>query len=175
MMHKYMDAGLVARAQAGDNLACEDLLRRLQPVLRMYFTNRIGRKATVDDLVQNTLLRVHSGLAVLQHLDRLIPFAMKAARYELYDLYRGRYGAKERVLDPMLLPDRPDSTSNAPDDMLDAERALSMLPAATRRVFALREHGYRYREIAEHMGTTESAIKMQVLRGLRRMRCAMAA
>ncbi len=175
MTHKHIDAGLVARAQAGDKLACEDLLRRLQPVLRMYFTNRIGRRDSVNDLVQNTLLRVHNGLAALQHLDRLMPFAMKAAKYELYDLYRGRYGAKERVLDPMLLPDRPGSMGNAPDDMLDAERALSMLPATTRRVFALRDHGYRYREIAERMGTTESAIKMQVLRALRRMRCAMAA
>lgn len=175
MTYKHIDAGLVARAQAGDSLACEDLLRRLEPTLRMYFTRRIGRKAAVDDLVQNTLLRVHSGLAALQHLDRLIPFAMKAARYELCDLYRGRYGAKERVLDPMLLPDRPDTMGNAPDDMLDAERALSILSATTRRIFTLREHGYRYREIAERMGTTESAIKMQVLRALRRMRCAMAA
>ena len=53
---------------------------------------------------------------------------------------------------------------NTPDDMLDAECALSMLPAPTRRIFTLKGHGYRYREIAERMGTTESAIKMQVLR-----------
>ena len=57
-----------------------------------------------------------------------------------------------------------------PLDGLDLERALEMLSPRARRIIELREYGYRYEEIAEIIGTTEAAIKMQVKRAFEKMR-----
>jgi len=170
---REFDAGLVERAQAGDEQAREILLTRLQPLLRAFFIKRIGRKTEVDDLVQNTLLRVHGGLEDLNHSDRLKAFAMKAALFELHDLYRGRYGTKERLYDPEFPPNHSERPTAA-GSSIDAERALAMLTPKARRILELREYGYRYQEIAEMIGTTEAAIKMQVKRAFDKMRDALA-
>ncbi len=164
------DIDLVERAQAGDDQAREQLLSSLQPVLRAFFIKRIGLKPTVDDLIQNTLLRVHGGLTALKDPNRLKAFAMKAALFELHDLYRGRYGPKEALYDPEHPPERAERDDASAGIVVDLERALSILTPHARRILELREYGYRYQEIAEMVGTSEAAIKMQVKRAFEKMR-----
>ncbi len=163
------DIDLVERAQAGDDQAREQLLSSLQPVLRAFFIKRIGLKPIVDDLIQNTLLRVHGGLVALKDPNRLKAFSMKAALFELHDLYRGRYSPKETLYDPEYPPERAERDTSA-GIVVDLERALSILTPRARRILELREYGYRYQEIAEMVGTSEAAIKMQVKRAFEKMR-----
>ena len=171
MAYQYgFDIALVERAQRGDEQARDQLLRRLEPMLRAFFIKRIGLKPTVDDLVQNTLLRVHGGLEALKDSGRLKAFAMKAALFELHDLYRGRYGPKESLYDPGLPPEYAERNESSAGIVVDLERALSLLTPRARRVLELREYGYRYQEIAEMVGTSEAAIKMQVKRAFEKMR-----
>lgn len=143
-------------------------------MLRGFFIKRIGLRPAVDDLVQNTLLRVHTGLEALKNPDRLKAFAMKAALFELHDLYRGRYGPKEALYDPDVLPERTERDATA-GIAVDAERALALLTPHARRILELREYGYRYQEIAEMVDTTEAAVKMQVKRAFEKMREALVA
>src|SRR5690606_29805592 len=110
-------------------------------------------------LVQNSLLRVSGGIQDLNDSSRLKAFAMKAAFFELQDLYRGRYRAKETLFDPLVSVDSVEEIDSA--DRMDLERALSQLSDHARRILELREYGYRYEEIAEKLGTTEAAVKMQ--------------
>ncbi|HYE97030.1 MAG TPA: sigma-70 family RNA polymerase sigma factor [Rubricoccaceae bacterium] len=164
-----LDPQAVARAQAGDGVARERILTALQPLLRGFFVGRIGHREEVDDLVQNTLLRIHRGLSDLVQPDRLRGFAMKAALFELNDFYRGRYSARETLYDPDSPPDDP----TRPDDAglrMDLERALATLSPRARRIIELRELGYPYLDIAELLGTTEAAVKMQVKRAFERLR-----
>lgn len=163
------ESALVEQAQAGDRAAREQLLVNLEPVLRAFFIKRIGYKPAVDDLVQNTLLRVHGGLEALKDSNRLKAFAMKAALFELHDLYRGRYSPKESLYDPERPPESL-GEGNTAGAGFDAERALSLLTPRARRILELREYGYRYQEIAEMIGTSEAAIKMQVKRAFEKMR-----
>lgn len=159
----------VARAQAGDEAARERLLAAVQPPMRAFFTSRIGRVPEVDDLVQNALVRVHRGLDALQQPDRFQAFAMKAALFELQDHYRGRYSSREALFDP----DLPAPGSVGPDDVglrLDLDRALASLTDHARQILELRELGYPYVEIAETLGTTEAAVKMQVKRAFEKLR-----
>ncbi len=164
------DRGLVERAQGGEREALEELLRRLEPIFRSFFRRRVGARAAVDDLVQNSLLRVHSGLAALKNPERLKPFAMKAALFELHDMYRGRYSAKEALYEPERLPDTNTRDSGWAGSNLDLERALSILTPHARRILEMRQYGYRYKEIAKALGTTETAVKMQVKRAFTKMR-----
>jgi len=174
MASTTFDPDQVRAAQNGDDQARSDLLTRLEPILRGYFIKRIGKVADVDDLVQNTLVRVHEGLAALEKPGSLKAFAMKAALFELQDFYRGRYDMKEHLYDPDLPPDR----TTDPDDgtaRVDLEKAMEVLTPKARRIIELREYGYRYREIAQMIDTTEAAIKMQVKRAFDKMRDALGA
>lgn len=164
----------VERAQEGDDQARSALLAKMEPMLRGYFIKRIGKQTEVDDLVQNTLLRVHRGLEDLEKPGSLKSFAMKAALFELQDYYRGRYDLKESLYDPEMPPERtgPDRSGA---DRVDVERALEALSPKARRIMELREYGYRYREIAQMIDTTEAAIKMQVKRAFDTMREALLA
>lgn len=167
-----LDHTLVESAQAGDEQARTELLSRLQPILRAFFVSRIGRKPEVDDLVQNTLVRVHTGLTDLKNPRRLKAFTMKAAIFELHDLYRGRYSGKERLYDPDNPPEHPSGDGSA-GAAVDLQRALDALSPKARQIIELREYGYRYEEIADIVGSTEAAIKMQVKRAFEKMRSAL--
>jgi len=76
---------------------------------------------------------------------------------------------KERLYDPDLPLNR---TTDADDgsDRVDVETALEQLSPKARRIIELREYGYKYREIAQMIDTTEAAIKMQVKRAFDKMR-----
>jgi RNA polymerase sigma-70 factor (ECF subfamily) len=164
-----LDPQMVLRAQGGDAAARERIVTALQPALRGFFVNRIGAGPDVDDLLQNTLIRIHRGLNALLQPDRLKAFAMKAALYELQDHYRGRYSSRESLFDP----DLPTPGSVDPDDVplrLDLDRALAGLSEHARRILELRELGYPYTDIADSLGTTEAAVKMQVKRAFERLR-----
>ncbi len=162
----------VRAAQNGDERALNALLNALEPILRGYFIKRIGKGPDVDDLVQNALLRVHKGLDDLRKPGSFKSFAMKGALYELQDFYRGRYDMKENLFDPEKPLQR---TTKANDSLpgMDVERALEALSPKARRIIELREYGYRYREIAQMIDTTEAAIKMQVKRAFDKMRDAL--
>lgn len=164
-----LGAEFVVKAKAGDRESEERILERLRPILHTYFIKRIGLKPEVEDLIQNTLLRVHNGFKDLEHPERFMGFVMKAALYELHDLYRGRYSGREALFDPSLPPQSRvvESTSAS---TLDAEKALSVLSPKARKILELKEYGYRYKEIADMINSSEAAVKMQVKRAFERMR-----
>lgn len=164
------DPKLVRRAQQGERNSRNLLLGRLSKVFESFFKRKLGNQAVVDDLVQCSLLRVNSGLEALQQMDKFKAFAMKAAMFELHDYYRGRHSPKERTYEPQLLPDNKDFINPASGDAIDLEKALAMLTPHARRILELREHGYKFKEIAEMLDTTETAAKMQVKRAFEKMR-----
>lgn len=172
--NRRFSSELVAQAQEGDEAARDRLLADLQPILRAFFIKRIGVKPEVDDLIQNTLLRVHRGLSDLKDTERLKAFTMKAALFELNDLYRGRYGTKEALYDPEYPPEETARTDHG-GIRVDLERALAVLTPKARQIIELREYGYRYEEIAQTIGSTEAAVKMQVKRAFEKMRSTLAA
>ena len=159
----------VSRAKAGDDRERDALLRAIEPVLRSFYRSRIGGDPIVDDLVQNALVRVHRGLQALDNPARFKAFALKAALFELQDFYRGRYSSREALFDP----DLPTPGSVGPDDVatrLDLRAALATLTDHAQRILEMRELGYAYVEIADTLGTTEAAVKMQVKRAFARLR-----
>lgn len=123
----------------------------------------------MDDLVQNTLLRLHRALPELNDPSSLKPFAMKAAVFELQDYYRGRYSAKEHLFDPGA-PPVVQIVEHDEGIELDYGHMMSAISPNARRILELRAYGYRYDEIGEAVGSSEAAIKMQVKRALDKLR-----
>ncbi len=169
-----LSPAVVALARSGQEQARTRVLKALQPILERFFRARIGgHRAEVDDLVQNTLVRVHTSLADLNDPAAFKAFAMKAALFELQDYYRGRYRAKESLLDPD--QPLPGDVEDAPGTAIDVARALASLSPRARRIMELRAYGYRYEEIAGLVDSSEAAIKMQVKRAIEKLRDLMVA
>lgn len=160
--------GLVEQAQQGNAQALNRLMELLDPVLRSFFRKRLGgNRSEIDDLVQNTLLRVIHSLHDLREPDRLKSFTLRAAIFELQDLFRGRYAAREERYQVEVHPEP--SHQDPQDIRLDVQQAVAQLPERTREILELKEIGYKYQEIALMLGLTESAIKMQVKRAYERL------
>ncbi|MDE2731847.1 MAG: RNA polymerase sigma factor [Bacteroidota bacterium] len=162
---------LVRRARSGEEAAINLLLVRLKPVLKKYFSRRLTDTFSVDDLVMNTILRTRNGLPKIRTAESFRAFAFKAASYELHDYYRGRYSPKEILPDPEKTPESAaQDTSHTVGLRLDIERALQLLSDRARCIIELKLQGYKYREIAETLDTSEGAVKMQVRRAFAALR-----
>ena len=170
---------VIERARAGDAAAVNLILEHLWPVYKEFFERKsksFTDRSIVHDLVHNALLRLRKSLKGLRKTESLMAYAMKNANYELHDMYRrrGQYAPKEVPLAPEKMPEQaPSSSSSAADERLDVDSALNSLTPRARRVLELKVHGYRYREIAELLDTTEAAVKMQVKRAFKAMRKAL--
>jgi RNA polymerase sigma-70 factor, ECF subfamily len=162
------DLYTVERARDGDVAALEQVLAAIRPVLVAFFTNRIGSGPDAEDLAQNTLVRLNRAISELNDPGSLKAFAMRAAVFELQDFYRGRNRTKEWLFDPHEAPEtRAEEPTGA--DSLDIDRVLSAITPHARKILELRAYGYQFDEIAEMVGSTKAAVKMQVRRAIDRL------
>jgi RNA polymerase sigma-70 factor, ECF subfamily len=163
---------LMLASLAGSDMANEALLTRLSVLLRSYFKGRltrIGRTAAdAEDLVQETLISIHTHRHTYDQTQLLTPWAYAIAHYRLVDyLRRTRTSAAAVPLDEV--PDLPaDGDSNAVDSGLDLHALISQLTPKMRQAIELvKLQGFSVSEAAVRTDMSESAIKVSVHRGLK--------
>ena len=124
---------LMLAAMEGDARAYRALLTDLRPRLWGYFNRRLQRDpGEVDDLVQDTLLAVHSRRETYDRTQPLTPWIYAIARYRLIDHYR-RTGRRAFIkLDDAYAELRAEDASAAAEARKDVEAALATLPERTR-------------------------------------------
>lgn len=158
----------------GDAAAHRSLLTRLGAHLRAYFKGqlrRIGRgPAEAEDLVQEALIAIHTRRATYDRAQPLTPWVYAIARYKLLDHLRR---TRASVLD---VPVEEAAEVLARDDVADAESAYDLaklmghLPPKAREVIQyVKLDGLSAREAASRAGMSESAVKVAVHRGLRKL------
>ena len=163
---------LWTRAQAGDEVAYRGALSRIAVRLRGYFARRVfGLADDVEDLVQETLLALHLQRGTYDPRLPVSAWVYAIARHKLVDLLRRR-GRREAFnvplddLDEALHPAAPDSHFA----QRDLAALLDTLPAAQRRAITLTKiEGLSVSEASLRSAVSESAIKVQVHRGLKRL------
>ncbi len=165
-------APLWRRAQAGDEAAYRESLALLAARLRAYLRRRLSaRPEDVEDLVQETLLALHLQRGTHDPSLTVSAWAVAIARHKLVDHWRRR-GRREGLHDAI---DDVDEALLAVDDedrgaSRDLETLLRELPEAQRRAIVLTKlDGLSVAEAAARTGASESAIKVQVHRGLKRL------
>jgi RNA polymerase sigma-70 factor (ECF subfamily) len=150
----------------GDAAAHAALLRALVPLLRAYYRPRLDGAAGIEDLVQETLIAVHTRRT---SYDRDRPFTawlFSIARYKMIDRFRRehRYYPVEDFSETLSIT----SFEEASNARVDVERLLERLPAkqagAIRRT---RLDGLSTAEAAEDASIGESDVKVSVHRGLK--------
>ncbi|NMN04729.1 MULTISPECIES: sigma-70 family RNA polymerase sigma factor [unclassified Novosphingobium] len=151
----------------GDTACQTQLLRALVPVLEAFYRRRMrdGRD-DIDDLVQETLIAVHTRRATF---DRDRPFGgwlFAIARYKMVDHFRrGGRTCTIEGLDDILVAEGFEDASNA---RLDVDRLLDELPPKqSQAIRATRLEGLNTSEAAARAKMGESDVKVSVHRGLK--------
>jgi RNA polymerase sigma-70 factor (ECF subfamily) len=155
------------------------LLDRLSGRLRGYYKGRlarIGRSATeAEDLVQEALIAIHTGRHTYDPAEPFTPWVQAIARYKLVDhLRRTRASLADAPID--------DATDvMAQDDHVgvesayDLRRLLARLPDKMRRAIEfVKIEGMSVAETASLCGVSESAVKVNVHRGLKALAASIA-
>ena len=167
-LRHLMQAGL-----DGDAAAHRALLSALVPVLRRFFGRRMGAAPDLEDLVQETLIAVHTRRASYDRARPFGPWLFAVARYKMIDHFRRRHA--DVSLDDLgdVLGDG--GFEDAVSARLDVDAALDTLTtkqAATIR--ATKIEGLSIAETAQREQLSEADVKVSVHRGLkalaRRMR-----
>lgn len=157
----------MGRSLGGDARAHEEMLRLLAPLLRSYFMRRIYDAAQdADDLVQESLIAIHTRRATYDLSRPLMPWVYAIARYKLIDHFR-RAGAAA--------PNEELQEAHASDEFeaacaarMDVETLLYGLPEKQRlAIRATRIEGKSIADVAALHGWTESDVKVSVHRGLK--------
>ena len=159
-----------------------EALQRHGRWLRQVILTRLGEPQAVDEVMQEVSLAAVASRAesVAQPSNLAAWLYRVAVRQSL--LYRRRSGRRRRLMDAAARCVAPagSAPSDPPDPLrwlLSAERdervraAVARLPRRDADVLVLKytEH-WSYRQIAEHLGLTESAVEARLHRARRRLR-----
>src|SRR5262245_3474984 len=171
---------LMVAGLAGDAVAHRELLRRLSHRLRAYYKSRlarVGRGATeAEDLVQEALLAIHTRRHTYDPTEPLTPWVYAIARYKLIDHLRT---ARASIAE---LPIKEAGDIMAQEDdhvgaesAYDLHRLLGRLPHKMRQAIeCVKLDGLSVAEAARRCRMSESAVKVNVHRGLRALAASIA-
>jgi RNA polymerase sigma-70 factor (ECF subfamily) len=159
--------GLMVAGLAGQAAPYRQLLDELSGRLRAYYGRRVPPGLDVEDLVQETLIAVHTRRATYDVNQPFTAWAYAIARYKLIDaLRRGRAHLRAPLEDADVLFVAPGA--EAAMARRDLERVLAKLPKRTQALIRdVKLAGLSTREAAEKHGMSESAVKVAVHRGLK--------
>ncbi len=143
--------------------------------LRRFVARRLDRD--VEDVVQETLLKVHRHLPDLRDDERIGPWAYRIARNAIIDHHRARARALEREVTADV-GDEPGAAEGSIDDNnLNAEVAswlvpmISQLDEPYREALVLTEvEGLSQVELAERLGMSRSGARTRVQRARAKLR-----
>jgi RNA polymerase sigma-70 factor (ECF subfamily) len=164
------DVRLIIRAQAGDLDAFEHLLRALEPALRRYIRRLLGARATVDDALQETFLRIWRGIGWLHEPALFRAWAYRIATREAHRLL-GRELKHEMLRADESELERLQAPFSDPAARLDLEAALSRISPLARTVLAAHYfEGLTLEEVAAVTEAPVGTVKSRLASGLKQAR-----
>ncbi len=161
---------LFLRGLTGDAAAYHAFLSKLGAHLRAFLGKRLfGWPDEVEDLVQECLLAMHNQRHTYQSDQPLTAWVHAIARYKMIDLLRAKSG-REALHVP--LDDEVEVFAASATDASDARRdlggLLATLPDRQRLpIVHVKIEGLSVAETSRLIGMSESAVKVNVHRGLK--------
>lgn len=151
----------------GDASAHADLLRAVMPLLKSFFARRLrDDSGEVEDLVQETLIAVHTRRGSFDRERPFTPWLYSIARHKLMDHFRRSYRHQPiEGLEEILVAEGFEQSSNA---AIDVDRLLRTLPHKQAR--AIRDTkllGLGVAQVAARAGLSVSDVKVSIHRGMK--------
>lgn len=170
------DEALMAAYRAGDRGAFDALFTRYAPRLRQMLSRRINRADDVADLVQQTFLQLHRARADFREDAKLRPWLYTIALNLARQYFRRKGHRTETSLGEHEPPERGrEGDPERPAVARELRVALDHLPAAQREVIELHWFsGLPFKEVAQVVGASESAVKVRAHRGYEKLRARLA-
>ncbi|MEO8667328.1 MAG: sigma-70 family RNA polymerase sigma factor [Bauldia sp.] len=162
---------LMAAALDGNAASYRTLLAEVSERLKAYFLRRLGRdrSADTDDLVQETLMAVHSRRATWDRDRPFTPWLHAVARDKLMDHFRRNRSRQTVPIDENDVFFAEDG-SGAAEARLDVGRLLDAIPQKrSDLVRRVRIEGQSIADTAAATGLSEAAVKIGVHRGVKDM------
>ncbi|MCL6520363.1 MAG: sigma-70 family RNA polymerase sigma factor [Armatimonadetes bacterium] len=193
MMHaatnqaRETDEELMARFQAGDSSAMEELFARFQKPLFNFFFRMVGRRETAEDLVQETFLKVCRFGQTFRGSDaKFTTWLFSIAGNQCRDYLRHRARRPETMLDDNIELNHSDNqigpysatgNSSVENHLIRVElrnaieEAINTLPEKERTAIILREyHDMEYKEIADVLGCPIGSVKVLIFRARQKLK-----
>lgn len=149
--------------------------REVEAQLRPYVARRVPSPADVDDVLQETFVRMHRGLATLGDDERFGPWVYRIASNAIADHLRAR--VRHPVASGEGVSEPGSAATEDPDEHLEADLAecvalfVARLPSPYREAITLTElEGLTQTDAAEMLGVSVSGMKSRVQRGRERIR-----
>jgi RNA polymerase sigma factor (sigma-70 family) len=157
---------LMIRAQQGDKQAYHVLLEQSGRWLARFFSQKIAADA-VDDLVQDTLISIHRKLSSYDAARPFLPWLAAIARYRWVDRLRQTYKHEAKALDFDIATEGHEDVVGA---KISIDRLLNQLPAGQADVIRfVKIEGLSIAEACQKTGQTESLVKVNIHRGLKKL------
>lgn len=161
---------LMLASLEGDARAYRELLQTVSGRLRSYYRKRLGAAfPDIEDLVQETLIAIHTRRSSFDRSQPFTAWAYAMARYKLIDhLRRARVRAAISVddCDELFAIDETEQAAASQD----VERLLSGLPEPVSEAIRLtRLQGLSIEEAAARTGKSATATKVSIHRALMRL------
>jgi len=161
---------LMAQYQRGDFAAASALIRRLSPQLHRFFLVQLSSRASADDLLQETWLRIHEVRHTYRPGEPVLPWLYAIARHIRVDHFRktARTSARERSLDETPEMAAPPPPAGAD---LSLQEMLAPLPESQREVIEmLKVAGMSLEEVARATSSSVGAVKQKAFRAYEKLR-----
>lgn len=160
-------ARLMTAAQDGDKAATNVLLTEVGVWLERYFRRRVPQHS-IDDLVQDVLIAFYTKRATWDPSRAFLPWLAAIARYRWVDHLRKVYKHEAKELG------EDDAAQDSDEDVVMArvslDRLFGELPEKQAEVIELvKIGGLSIRETAEKTGQSESLVKVNIHRGLKKL------
>ncbi len=160
-------ARLMVASQKGDKTAYNVLLAEAGLWLERYFRRRVPPHQ-LDDLVQDVLLAIHNKRSSYDAARPFLPWLSAIARYRWVDHLRKVYKHEADLLEDG------DASVDSDEDVVEArvslERLFVNLPESQAEVIELvKIEGHSIREAAQKTGQSESLVKVNIHRGLKKL------
>jgi len=149
--------------------------REVEARLRPYVARRVASPADVDDVLQETFVRMYRGLAALADGERFGPWVYRVAASAIGDHLRAR--ARHPLANQQDEDVGKAVATDEADESLEGDLAecvalfVARLPSPYREAITLTElEGLTQKDAAEMLGVSVPAMKSRVQRGRERIR-----
>jgi len=163
---------LMARYQAGEPGAVDELVRRLSPRLLPFLAMPRTNRADAEDLLQECWMRIHRSRHSYRSGEPVLPWIFAIARHTRLDGYRRKRRRESREVLVATPPDHwttQNGTTKANEDRFI--QMLETLPESQREVLVmLKVSGMSLEDVARATSSTVGAIKQKAHRAYKTLR-----
>ncbi len=170
MPYRQLEIDLARRIQTGDEEAFDEFARLFGSRLLHYSMTICRQREDAEEVVQDTLLRLHDRVSDLRDAERVRPWAFRVAKNVC--LMKRRRKPLDRDHCFLVHPEAGTQMFPRQMELLEAVRdALSRLPKSLRLVFLLRAvEGLSTEETAEALEISVDAVKNRMRRARKTIR-----